>query len=198
MDPRSYIEAIAQELSRTGGRGLVLSSAEAQLALDWHAQGIPLADIVAELRRVLREEGGVARGATRLRISLQLVESAIAARHPRKRPQVAEPPAFFAGLLSASRADLPSPEVWRSLAARAEDLLAQGAEAYWSEAVAALTSTLRRLPRDRVRALGKALRARMAPRPASMTRDVYRRSLQLQLLSAASERLGVPPREFLL
>jgi hypothetical protein len=27
---------------------------------------------------------------------------------------------------------------------------------------------------------------------------VYRRSLQLQLLSAASERLGVPPREFLL
>jgi hypothetical protein len=198
VDPRSYIEAIAQELSRTGGRGLVLSSAEAQLALDWHAQGIPLGDIVAELRRVLREEGRVARGATRLRISLQLVESAIAARHPRKRPQVAEPPAFFAGLLSAARADLPSPELWRSLAARAEDLLAQGAEAYWSEAVAALTSTLRRLPRDRVRALGKALRARMAPRPSGMSRNVYRRSLQLQLLSAASERLGVPPREFLL
>jgi hypothetical protein len=198
VDPRSYIEAIAQELSRTGGRGLVLSSAEAQLALGWHAEAIPVGDIVAELRRVLREEGRVARGATRLRISLQLVESAIAARHPRKRPQVAEPPAFFAGLLSASRADLPSPELWRSLAARAEDLLAQGAEAYWSEAVAALTSTLRRLPRDRVRALGKALRARMAPRPSGMSRNLYRRSLQLQLLSAASERLGVPPREFLL
>jgi hypothetical protein len=198
VDPRSYIEAIAQELSRTGGRGLVLSSVEAQLALDWHAHGVPLGNIVAELRRVARDEGGVARGATRLRISLQLIEAAIAARHPRQRPRVAEPAPLFAALVSAARADLPSPDVWRSLAARAEDLLAQGAEAYWSAAVAALNSTLRRLPRDRVRALGKTLRARMAPRPTGMSRGVYRRSLQLQLLSAASERLGVPPREFLL
>jgi hypothetical protein len=198
VDPRSYIEAIAQELSRTGGRGLVLSPAEAQLALDWHAQGVPLATVVAELRRAARDDGRLARGATRLRISLQLIEAAIAARHPRKTPRVAEPLPVFASLLSASRGDLPSPDVWRSLAARAEDLLAQGAEAYWSAAVAALNSTLRRLPRDRVRALGKTLRARMAPRPPGMSRDVYRRSLQLQLLSAASERLGVPPREFLL
>jgi hypothetical protein len=198
VDPRSYIEAIAQELSRTGGRGLVLSPAEAQLALDWHAQGVPFATVVAELRRAARDDGRLARGATRLRISLQLIEAAIAARHPRKTPRVAEPLPVFASLLSASRGDLPSPDVWRSLAARAEDLLAQGAEAYWSAAVAALNSTLRRLPRDRVRALGKTLRARMAPRPPGMSRDVYRRSLQLQLLSAASERLGVPPREFLL
>ena len=198
MDPRSYIEAIAQELSRTGGRGLVLSSAEAQLAFDWHAQGVPVASVVAELRRAARDEGRAPRGATRLRISLQLIEAAIATRHPRRKPQVAEPAPLFTGLLGASRADLPSPEVWRSLAARAEDLLAQGAEAYWSEAVAALNSTLRRLPRDRVRALGKTLRARMAPRPPGMSREVYRRSLQLQLLCAASERLGVPPREFLL
>jgi hypothetical protein len=198
VDPRSYIEAVAQELSRTGGRGLVLSSVEAQLALDWHAQGVPLGNVVAELRRVARDDGRVARGATRLRISLQLIEAAIAARHPRQKPPVAEPTPLFAAMLGASRADLPSPDVWRSLAARAEGLLAQGADVYWSEAVAALTSTLRRLPRDRVRALGKTLRARMAPRPPGMSRGVYRRSLQLQLLSAASERLGVPPREFLL
>jgi len=31
-----------------------------------------------------------------------------------------------------------------------------------------------------------------------MAREVYRKSLQLQLLAASSERLGVPPREFLL
>jgi hypothetical protein len=198
MDPRSYIEAIAEELSRTGGRGLVLSPAEAQLALAWHAQGVPLGNVVAELRRAARDDVRATRGATRLRISLQLIEAAIAARHPRQKPRVAEPAPLFAGLLGALRADLPSPDVWRSLAARAEDLLAQGAEAYWSEAVAALNSTLRRLPRDRVRALGRTLRARMAPRPPGMGRDVYRKSLQLQLLSAASECLGVPPREFLL
>jgi hypothetical protein len=38
----------------------------------------------------------------------------------------------------------------------------------------------------------------MAPRPKAMPRALYRRSLQLQLLAAASERLGVPPRAFLL
>ena len=78
------------------------------------------------------------------------------------------------------------------------DLLSSGGEAYWSEAFAALRRTLRQLPRNRVRDLGRALRARMAPRPPTMGREAYRKSLQLQLLSAASERLGIPPREFLL
>jgi len=51
----------------------------------------------------------------------------------------------------------------------------------------------------RDRSLGTPdLRERMAPRPAAMPRARYRKSLQLQLLSAASERLGVPPRAFLL
>jgi hypothetical protein len=31
-----------------------------------------------------------------------------------------------------------------------------------------------------------------------MSRQAYRKSLQHQLLSVASDRLGVPPREFLL
>jgi hypothetical protein len=198
VDARSYIEAIARELSRTGGRGLVLSPADARLALQWHADGVPLDSVVAELRRAVRSAPPAARGATALRVSLQFIEGTIAARRPRKAAAVVARAPLSAELLGASRSDLPSRDVWRSLAARAEDLLSRGAEAYWSEAVAALKDTLRLLPRDQVRALGRALRARMAPRPPGMGRDVYRRSLQLQLLSAASERLGVPPREFLL
>jgi hypothetical protein len=198
VDARSYIEAIARELSCAGGQGLVLSPADAQLALGWHSAGVPLADVTAELRRILRFPPKVARGATRLRVSLQLIEATMAVRHPRKMPIAPAPAPLSEGLLHASRGDVPSRDVWRSLAARAEDLLAQGAEAYWSEAILALKRTLRHLPRERVRALGHALRARMAPRPPGMRRDVYRRSLQLQLLAASSERLGVPPREFLL
>jgi hypothetical protein len=198
VDARSYIEAIARELSRTGGRGLVLSPADARLALEWHSDGVPLDSIVVELRRAVRSAPPVARGATALRSSLQFIEAAMVARRPRKVSAVAARAPLSSELLRASRSDLPSRELWRSLAVRAEELLSRGAETYWSEAVAALKGSLRQLPRDQVRALGRALRARMAPRPPGMGRDVYRRSLQLQLLSAASERLGVPPREFLL
>ena len=198
MDPRSYIEAIAQELSRTRGRGLVLSPADAQLALGWHAAGIGLEDVLGELRRSVRPAAPPARGATQLGVSLQLIAGAFASRRARKKLASAETPALSAGLLTASRADVPGRDVWQALAARAEELLSRGAEAYWAEAVAALKRTLRELPRERVRDVGRALRARMAPRPPGMGREVYRKSLQLQLLAASSERLGVPPREFLL
>ena len=51
MTARDYIEAIAAELSRLRGRGLLLSPADAGLALSWHAAGVPLRDVQAELRR---------------------------------------------------------------------------------------------------------------------------------------------------
>jgi hypothetical protein len=198
VDPHSYIEAIAQELSRARGRGLVLSPADAQLALGWHAAGIGLEDVLDELRRAVRRTAPVAHGATRLGISLQLIEGAFASRRGHKKPAAARAAPLSAGLLSASRADMPGRDVWQALAARAEELFSRGAEAYWTEVVAALKRTLRELPRERVREVGRALRARMAPRPPGMGREVYRKSLQLQLLAASSERLGVPPREFLL
>jgi hypothetical protein len=197
VDPRSYIERIAQELARVRGRGLVLSPADAQLALGWHAAGVGLEDVLAELRRVVHRTAPATRGATQLGISLQLIKGAFASRRGRK-PLAGRAPPLSAGLLDASRADVPGRHLWQALAARAEELLSGGAEAYWAEAFSALKRTLRELPRDRVRDLGRALRARMAPRPPGMGREVYRKSLQLQLLSASSERLGVPPREFLL
>jgi len=198
VDPRSYIEAIAQELSRTGGRGLVLSSAEAQLALSWHAAGIELEEVLRQVRRAARQVVPAARGATRLGLSLQLIESSFASRRglAKGAPEAAE--SLSAALLRASKADVPCRAAWSALAARAEDLISQGTEAYWSEVFATLKRTLHELPRDRVRGLGKALRMRMAPRPRTMRRAAYRRSLQLQLLSIASDRLGIPPREFLL
>jgi hypothetical protein len=196
VDPRSYIEAIAQELSRARGRGLVLSPADAQLALGWHAAGVGLEDVLDELRRVVRRTAPATRGATQLGISLQVIAGAFA--RGRKKPPPARAPPLSAGLLDASRANVPGRDVWQALAERAEELLSRGAEAYWAEAFSALKRTLRELPRERVRDLGRALRARMAPRPPGMGREVYRKSLQLQLLSASSERLGVPPREFLL
>jgi hypothetical protein len=198
VDPRSYIERIAQELSRARGRGLVLSPADAQLALGWHAAGVGLEDVLGELRRVARRTAPATRGATQLGISLQLIQGAFASRRGGKKPPAARAPPLSAGLLDASRADVPGRDVWQALAARAEELLSRGAEAYWAEAFSALKRTLRELPRERVRDLGRTLRARMAPRPPGMGREVYRKSLQLQLLSASSERLGVPPREFLL
>jgi len=199
VDPRSYIERIAEELSRARGRGLVLSPADAQLALGWHAAGIGVDDVLEELRRAVRRTATpAARGATRLGISLQVIEGAFASRRSRKKPAPQKMPALSAGLLSASRAEVPGRDAWQALASRAEELLSRGAEAYWSEAIEALKATLRGLPRERVREVGRALRARMAPRPAGMGRAVYRKSLQLQLLAASSEKLGVPPREFLL
>jgi hypothetical protein len=198
VDPRSYIERIAQELARARGRGLVLSPADAQLALGWHAAGVGLEDVLDELRRAMPPARPFARrGATQVGFSLQVVQRSIAARQRRAVPTPVASARLSADLLRACRRDLPGNAWWHAVATQAESLLAGGPEKYWSELFSALRRTLTELPRARVRDLGLALRARMAPRPPGMDRKVYRKSLQLQLLSAASERLGVPPREFL-
>ena len=186
MTAREYIEGIAAELSRLRGRGLLLSPADAQLALSWHAAGVPLAQVQAEIRRARRLKAPVARGAVEVGLSLQLFEPSIAAQIRRTPRAPARAPKL------AARA------AWESLARSAEEMLATGGEAYWAAALGALRAALRELPRQSVLQLGQDLRARMAPRPAAMPRARYRKSLQLQLLCAASERLGVPPRAFLL
>jgi hypothetical protein len=196
---REYIEGIAAELSRLRGRGLFLSPADAQLALSWHAAGVPLADVQAEIRRARRLKAPTARGAAEVGLSLQLFEQSIAAQVRRKPRAPARAPGLASELLHATRSPrLAARAAWESLARSADELLATGGEAYWVAALGALRASLRELPRDSVLQLGQDLRARMAPRPAAMSRARYRKSLQLQLLSAASERLGVPPRAFLL
>ncbi len=78
-------------------------------------------------------------------------------------------------------------------------MLSEGSgEGYWTAAVRTLKVALRELPRASALQAGAALRQRLAPRPRGMPRSRYRRSLQLMLLSASSERLGLPPRAFLL
>jgi hypothetical protein len=196
---REYIEGIAAELSRLRGRGLFLSSADAQLALSWHAAGVPLTDVQAEIRRARRLKPPAARGAAEVGLSLQLFEPSIAAQIRRKPRAQARAPGLASELLHAARSPrLAARAAWESLARNADELLATGGEAYWAAALGALRAALRELPRASVLQLGQDLRARMAPRPAAMPRARYRKSLQLQLLSAASERLGVPPRAFLL
>jgi hypothetical protein len=199
VTPREYIEEIAAELSRLRGRGLLLSPADAGLALSWHAAGIPLSEVQAELRRARRLKAPTARGAAEVGLSLQLLEAAMAVK-ARQKPSARVPaPGLASELLRATRAPrLAARAAWEAVAAKAEDLLASGGDAYWAAALAALREALRELPRKSVLQLGEDLRARMAPRPAAMPRARYRKSLQLQLLAAASERLGVPPRAFLL
>jgi len=138
------------------------------------------------------------RGALRVGLSLQVIEKAIVARSARAPAAKVDGTSLSAVLVSAARSPVAGREGWHALAQRSDELLARGPQAYWAEAFAALLLALRELPRERVRELGRALRARMAPRPPTMGRAAYRKSLQLQLLTTASERLGVPPREFLL
>jgi hypothetical protein len=196
---REYIEAIAAELSRVRGCGLLLSSADVQLALSWHDAGVPLCDVLFEIRRAQRLKAPKVRGAAQLGLSLQLIAEAIASR-VRRKPKT--PPAVTsleAELVRAARAPrLAARAAWEALAHKAEDLLAAGGDAYWADALRALRAALRELPRQAALQVGSDLRSRMAPRPSVMPRALYRRSLQLQLLAAASERLGVPPRAFLL
>jgi hypothetical protein len=198
VDARTYIEAIAAELSRVRGYGLVLSPVEAQLALSWHASGVGLDDVLGELHRVRKLRPTLTRGAVQVGMSLQLIERNVAARSRRREE---EPPArgVAAELLRAARAPgLPGRGEWQKLARRADELLAQGGDAYWTAAFAALRAAVREMPRASATALGAELRRRMAPRPPAMSRARYKKSLQLQLLSAASDRAGVPPRAFLL
>ena len=201
MTAREYIEAVAQELGKVRGGGLLLSPADASLALSWHSAGVPLDSVLTQVRKSarLKARGGHVRGASAPPISLQAVASAFPRRASRKAE--APTPAGLCGeLLKATRGkELPGLEAWRSLALAAEDLLAHGGgEGYWSAAIRALRIALRELPRDAALQAGAALRARLAPRPRSMPRRRYQRSLQLMLLSAASDKLGLPPRAFLL
>jgi hypothetical protein len=202
LTAREYIEAVARELVKVRGRGLLLSPADAQLALSWHAAQVPLDAVVAEVRRAsrLRSKAAPVRGAAEMLVSLQALAPAIerfSARRPRAAP---EPEGLCAQLRSAARAPgLCGRSAWESLADAAEQLLAEdGGDGYWTAAVRALKAALRELPRSTALQAGAALRARIAPRPRGMARRKYQRSLQLMLLSASSERLGLPPRAFLL
>jgi hypothetical protein len=205
MSAREYVEAIARELSRLRGRGVVLSPADSALALAWHSQGVTLPRVITVLReqaprllpRRRAEKGPGASAAPTL--SLQIFAAALSMRQP------AQPPprgSLSAELLQATAAaDLPARTQWERLAAQADELLAgapSSQRTYWSLAHQALRASLRELPRASALQAGAALRERCAPRPPSMARHHYRRSLQLMLLSASSARLGVPPAAFLL
>jgi hypothetical protein len=200
MTARDYIEAIAQELSRAGGKGLLLSPADAQLALSWHKAQVPLQTVLAQLRRAARPRRAQVRGASEPGFSLQILAQSLAPHLKVKPPRAPKPDGIAAQLQAAARVPgLAARAAWEALADAAEDLLAdETGELYWSAAVGALKQALRELPRSSVLQAGAALRARIAPRPRTMPRRRYQRSLQLMLLSAASERLGLPPRAFLL
>jgi hypothetical protein len=203
MTAREYIEAIAHELSKARGRGLLLSPADAQLALAWHKAQVPLQEVLAEVRRTarLRPSGAHVRGAAEPGLSLQVIAQSMEGRMKAK-PKIRAPKAdgLAAQLRAATRAPgLAARSAWEALADAAEELLAgEGGDLYWSAAVRALKDSLRELPRAASLQAGAALRTRLAPRPHSMPRRRYQRSLQLMLLSASSERLGLPPRAFLL
>jgi hypothetical protein len=183
----------------------LLSPADASLALAWHAAEVPLAAVLAEVRRAasrLRRGGPLVRGAAELPLSLQVIAQSVEAK-ARRRPKLPAP-GEATGLREQLRAAARAPGLaaraaWVSLADAADELFTQeGEEGYWAAAVRALKASLRELPRTAVLQAGSALRARLAPRPRGMPRRRYQRSLQLMLLSATSERLGVPPRPFLL
>ena len=203
LTAREYIEAVARELGKVRGSGLLLSPADASLALSWHADQVPLAAVLAEVRRAAKLRAKArARGAAEPPISLRHIAGAIDGKAP-VRPTAgrwAPPRSLCDQLLAAARAEgLAARQAWEDLAQTAEELLAlQGGDGYWTAAVRALKASLRELPRKAVLQAGAALRARIVPRPPGMARRPYQRSLQLMLLDVASDRLGVPPRAFLL
>lgn len=203
MTAKNYVESIALSLSRLRGSGLLLSPADAQLALAWHTAGVPLSEVLHVLStgRSRLRRGGAVRGAQPAPISLQVFAGAVEARARgvRKSPRAhaAPQPLTLQLLQAARRGRLPASGAWEALAGRAEALLVAGADAYWTAAIAALRASLRAMPRTSALTAGAALRKRLARRPPGMPRSRYRRSLQLQLLSAASESLDVPPRAFL-
>src|SRR5689334_16099636 len=86
LSAKEYIEAIAEELARVRGRGLLLSPADVQLALGWHAAEIPLPAVLAEVRKAsrLRARSAGARGAAEMLISLQALAPAIERLRPRR------------------------------------------------------------------------------------------------------------------
>lgn len=205
---REYLETLAREVGRSRG-GLVLSPADAQLALAWHAAGLPLAEVLALVKKgfsaLKSKGGGRARGALELPVSLSAVRGRVegllaASRKSQARlAQLAGPRTLSQELLSAAQVPgLPARPAWTRLAAQAEDLLRAGVDGYWSGAIAAVRESLKALPRSQRLAVGTAVRARRGRRPSSVSPARYKRSLQLQMLSAASELFGVPPKAFLL
>jgi hypothetical protein len=201
VNAREYIEAVAHELSRAGKGGLVLSPADTSLALSWHASRVPLAQVRAELRRLMRAPVK-SRNAMAAKVSLQAIAPVFEARLRKlqPKPSPAKPLALGDELKQAAKdPKLAARSAWQALAQSADELLSRnGGEGYWTAAVRALQLSLKELPRSSALQAGAALRAKIAPRPRSMPRRRYQRSLQLMLLSAASERLGLPPRAFLL
>lgn len=187
------------ELSRARGGGLVLSPADTVLALSWHAARVPLDEVSAQVRTLARRRPR-SRSSLQQPVSLQLLAPRFESRTRRSQPPAPEPKTFGDALRAAARdPKLPGRSSWQSLADCAEDLLAEDAgEGYWTALVRALKAALRELPRSQALKAGAALRERIAPRPKGMPRRRYQRSLQLMLLSASSERLGVPPPAFLL
>jgi hypothetical protein len=201
---KEYIEEVAAVLSRAGRGGLVLSPADAALALSWHASRIPIAAIRTELRRLSRNapQSPKARGSMAAKVSLQAIAPVFESRLKKaQRPSSGKKPLALAQELQAAARDpkLAARLLWQELALAADELLSHdGGEGYWTAVVRALKFALREVPRARALQAGAALKARLAPRPRNMPRRRYQRSLQLMLLSAASERIGLPPRAFLL
>jgi hypothetical protein len=200
LTAKEYIEAVAAELSRARGKGLLLSPADTTLALSWHAAQIPFVQVAAELRRVSRK-APKSRGAMLPPVSLQLIAGKLDSQVRRLQPKPVRAPQGLSEQLRDALGDpkLAARSAWQSLAEAADELLTQGGgEGYWTAAFRALKIALRELPRSSALQAGAALRARLAPRPRNMPRRRYQRSLQLMLLAASSERLGLPPRAFLL
>ncbi len=201
LTAKEYIDAIAQELGRVRGRGLLLSPADTQLALRWHAGRVPLPAVIAEVRKAsrMRARSAGARGTAEMLVSLQALAPALDRLVAKVVPQAGQPDLRGQLRAAASRPDLAGRGAGQALADAADALLAcGGGDGYWTEAVRALKAALRELPRSAALQAGAELRARIAPRPRAMSRRTYQRSLQLMLLSASSERLGVPPKPFLL
>ena len=205
MDAREYVESVALALSRLRAGGLLLSPVDAQLALSWHAAGVPIEGVLHVLktgRQRLRAGGARTRGAQPPALSLQAFAFAIqslARAQPRTARAPFAPPTLQLQLLQAARRPrLPARAAWEELAGQAEALISASRDAYWTGAIAALRQSLRELPRAAALRAGTLLRSRLARRPREMPRARYRRSLQLQLLCAASETLDVPPAAFLL
>ena len=204
VDARAYIEAIAGELSRLRGGGLVLSPADSRLALGWHAAGIPLADVLEAVRGGARLKARKrARGAGEPSISLTTLAASVEGRAGAKKVRVAQAASGRASLAGELRAAASVPGLrakaeWLALADAAESLFSQSPDAYWTQAIGAFLRSLREMTREQRRALGQALREKIRARPAGFNNARFRRTLQLQLLSASSALFAVPPAPFLL
>jgi len=204
VDARNYIEAIAAELSRVRGAGLFLSPSDAQLALGWHAAGIPLAEVLESVRRGQRLKARKsARGAGEPQISLAALAASIEGKSSVKRSKAAR---VVTGrdslrdelLAAASAPGVRGRALWIALANEAESLLTDSADAYWSRAIAALRACLDSLSRDERRALARSLREKLPRRPASLSHARFRRAQKMHLLSTASQLFALPPPAFLL